>query len=224
MAIPRRSPVIALLAVLAIPGLEGCATKAQTGTVVGAAGGAVVGGAIGRATGSTSRGAIIGAIVGGTAGAIIGREMDKQARELEQNIKGARVERVGEGIHVTFESGLLFDFDSDRVRPEAQTNLQELANSLGQYPNTDLVIVGHTDAVGSAAYNQGLSERRARSASMVLVARGVAPARLKTSGLGETEPVATNDTEAGRAANRRVEVAIFASEAYRQQLTRSTPP
>jgi outer membrane protein OmpA-like peptidoglycan-associated protein len=205
---------------LAALGFGACATKSQTGAVVGAAGGAVVGGAIGKAAGSTAKGAIIGAVVGGAAGAIIGAEMDKQAKELEQNIKGAKVERVGEGIQVTFESGLLFDFDSDVVRPEAQTNLRELALSLDKYPGSDLLIAGHTDAVGSDAYNQRLSERRSASAANYLVSQGVARSRLATRGLGETEPVATNDTEAGRRQNRRVEVAIYASEAYRAEVAR----
>jgi outer membrane protein OmpA-like peptidoglycan-associated protein len=199
-------------------GLVGCATKAQTGAVIGAGGGAVVGGAIGAAAGSTAKGAIIGAVVGGAAGAIIGDQMDRQAKELEQNVKGATVERVGEGIQVTFASGLLFDFDSDVVKPEARTNLHELAASLDKYPETDLVIVGHTDQVGTNAYNQALSERRARAAASYLVSQGVSGSRIDDRGLGETEPIAANDTEAGRMANRRVEVAIFASKAYREKV------
>lgn len=195
--------------------LAGCATKAQTGAVVGAAGGAVVGGAIGSAAGSTAKGAIIGAMIGGVAGAIIGNEMDKQAKEIEQNVKGAKVERVGEGIQVTFESGLLYDFDSDVVRPEAKTNLRELSASLEKYPGTDLMIVGHTDQVGSLSYNQSLSQRRSRSAATYLISQGVSGSRIATRGLGETEPVASNETEAGRQANRRVEVAIYASKEMR---------
>ncbi len=199
-------------------GLAGCASKAQTGAVIGAGGGAVVGGVIGKVAGSTAKGAIIGAVVGGAAGAIIGDQMDRQAKELEQNIKGATVERVGEGIQVTFASGLLFDFDSDVVKAEARTNLRELAGSLDKYPNTDLVIIGHTDQVGTIDYNQALSERRARSAAAYLVTQGVSGARIDARGLGETEPIATNDTEVGRMANRRVEVAIFASKAYREKV------
>ena len=210
----ERTTVI-LLAAATLGQLQGCATKTQTGAAVGTAGGAVVGGVIGKVAGSTAKGAIIGAVVGGAAGAIIGHQMDKQAKELEQNIKGAKVERVGEGIQVTFESGLLYDFDSDVVRPEARTNLRELANSLDKYPNTDLMIVGHTDAVGTQTYNQGLSERRARAAATYLVSQGVNGGRIGTRGLGETEPVASNDTEGGRAANRRIEVAIFASKEAR---------
>jgi outer membrane protein OmpA-like peptidoglycan-associated protein len=197
-----------------------CATKSQTGAVVGAAGGAVVGGVIGKATGSTAAGVIIGAAVGGIAGGIIGAEMDKQAKELKQNIPGARVERVGEGIAVTFASGLLYDFDSDVVRPEARSNLRNLAKSLSKYPGSDLLIVGHTDQVGAASYNQSLSERRAAAAANFLVTEGVRRTRLATRGMGETEPLADNDTEAGRQANRRVEVAIYASEAYRAEVAK----
>jgi len=195
--------------------LAGCATKTQTGAVVGTAGGAVVGGVIGKVAGSTAKGAIIGAVVGGVAGAIIGSQMDKQAKELEQTVNGAKVERVGEGIQVTFESGLLYDFDSDVVRPEARTNLHELAASLEKYPGSDLLILGHTDQLGSVAYNQGLSERRANSAATYLMSQGVSGTRIGTRGLGETEPVASNETEAGRQANRRVEVSIFASKEAR---------
>lgn len=190
--------------------LAGCATKSQTGAVVGASGGAVVGGVIGKVAGSTAKGAIIGAVVGGAAGAIIGARMDKQAEELEK-IEGAAVERVGEGIQLTFASGLLFDFDSDVPRAEAKTNLRELALSLEEYSDSDLLILGHTDQVGSTAYNQGLSERRAGGVEGYLMLQGVNSSRMATRGLGETEPVATNNTEAGRQANRRVEVSIFAS-------------
>jgi len=146
--------------------------------------------------------------------------MDKQAKELKQNIPGATVERVGEGIAVTFASGLLYDFDSDVIRPEAASNLRALAASLHKYPGSDLLIVGHTDQVGSAAYNQGLSERRASAAANYLVAQGVNHARVGTRGMGETDPVAANDTELGRQRNRRVEVAIYASEAYRAEVAK----
>lgn len=199
---------------------EGCATKTQTGAVVGAAGGAVVGGAIGAAAGGTAEGAIIGAVVGGAAGAIIGHSMDKQARELQQNIPGATVERVGEGIKVTFASGLLFGFDSAELKPDARTNLRNLAQSLDQYPDTRILIAGHTDKVGDFSYNQQLSERRARSARDYLVFQGVARARITTTGLGEDEPVASNDSDEGRALNRRVEVAIYASQAMQESAQR----
>ncbi len=210
--------------ILASMVLTSCATKGQTGAVIGTAGGAVVGGVIGKVAGSTAKGAIIGAVVGGAAGAIIGARMDKQAKELEQNINGATVERVGEGIQITFASGLLFDFDAAVVRDAAKTNLRELATSLDKYPDTDVVIIGHTDQTGSADYNLGLSERRATAAASYLMVQGVSGARVITRGLGETEPKAGNDSEAGRQANRRVEVAIYASKAYRANLTKPVSP
>jgi outer membrane protein OmpA-like peptidoglycan-associated protein len=193
--------------------VSACASmnKKEKGAVIGAGAGAVAGGVIGNQTGSTARGAIIGAIVGGAAGAIIGHQMDQQAKELKQSIPGATIERVGEGIQVTFASGILYAFNSDEIRSESATNLRSLASSLGKFPNTDLLIVGHTDAVGTSEFNAGLSERRATSASNYLVSQGVSGERLRTSGRGEMEPVATNDTDAGQQLNRRVEIAIFAN-------------
>jgi outer membrane protein OmpA-like peptidoglycan-associated protein len=201
----------------------GCSSMNKTtqGAIIGGAAGGAIGGVIGNQTGSTTKGVIIGAVIGGAAGALIGNQMDKQAKELQQNIPGATVERVGEGIHVTFASGLLFDFDSDVVRGNARSNLDALASSLDQYDKSDLLIVGHTDDVGSDGYNQDLSERRARSAARHLQSRGVARSRVHTDGLGESEPVATNDSEAGRQRNRRVEVAIYASEAWREEARRA---
>jgi len=177
-----------------------------------------VGGVVGHAAGNTAIGAIVGAAAGGVVGGVIGHEMDQQAKELKQNIPGATVERVGEGITVTFASGLLYNFDSDRVLPTAGSNLSSLAKSLDKYPGTDLLIVGHTDQVGSESYNQSLSERRARSAADYLVSQGVNRGRIETQGKGESEPLATNDTEAGRATNRRVEVAIYASDAHKAEV------
>jgi outer membrane protein OmpA-like peptidoglycan-associated protein len=175
---------------------------------------------IGNQTGSTTRGAIIGAVVGGAAGAIIGHQMDQQAKELEQNIPGARVARVGEGIAVTFDSGLLFDFDSATIKGDARSNLDALASSLTKYPKSDLMIVGHTDATGTDSYNMGLSKRRASSASSYLRSQGV-NRTIKALGRGETEPIAANDTEDGQRQNRRVEVAIYASSAMRAEAKRS---
>lgn len=196
--------------------IAACAlSRKEKGAIIGATAGGVAGGVIGNQTGSTVRGAIIGAAVGGAAGAIIGHQMDQQAKELKQNIPGATVTRVGEGIAVTFASGLLFDFDSDIVRSEAASNLRNLAASLGKYPNTDLMIVGHTDAVGTSEYNQALSQRRATAALNFLAAQGVNSGRLQATGRGETEPLASNDTEGGRQVNRRVEIAIYANAAAR---------
>lgn len=200
--------------------LSGCASLSnkEKGAAIGVAVGGAAGGVIGKHQGSTAKGAIIGATVGGVIGGVIGHQMDQQAKELEQNIPGAIVERVGEGIQVTFESGLLFDFDSDRVKTDAAQNLKNLAASLDKYPNSSLLIVGHTDAVGSDSYNQTLSDRRARSTALYLAGQGVDAGRLRTMGLGETEPVAPNDSDTGMQKNRRVEVAIYASDAYRNQL------
>jgi outer membrane protein OmpA-like peptidoglycan-associated protein len=201
---------------------SGCASlnKKERGAIIGGATGAAVGGIVGRANGSTAKGAIIGAAVGGAAGAVIGHQMDQQAKEIQQNIPGAVVERVGEGLQVTFESGLLFDYDSDVLRDAARKNLATLAASLEKYPNTDLMIVGHTDATGPDAYNMSLSERRAAAASNYLASEGVARTRLRSTGRGESEPVAPNDTEANRQKNRRVEVAIYANEQFKAQALR----
>jgi outer membrane protein OmpA-like peptidoglycan-associated protein len=218
-----RTAAIAVIA-LTLFGLSACASMSnkERGAVIGAGAGAAVGGVIGNNTGgSTAKGAIIGAVVGGAAGAIIGHQMDQQAKELSINIPGAKVERVGEGIQVTFDSGLLFDFDSDAIRSDAGRNLTELAQSLKKYPNSQLLIVGHTDSKGDESYNQGLSYRRSNSAAAYLQAQGVARTRVATNGRGEYEPVASNDTDSGRQLNRRVEVAIYASEAYRNQVRKN---
>jgi outer membrane protein OmpA-like peptidoglycan-associated protein len=203
-------------------GLAGCASMSQTerGAVIGAAGGAAVGAIVGRQIGSTARGAVIGAAVGGAAGAVIGRQMDKQAEELAAKIPGATVQRVGEGIVVTFDSGLLFPFDSDQLLPEGRTNLNNLAASLQQYPETEVLIIGHTDATGTDSYNLNLSERRSGSAANVLSSYGVPRDRIRTMGRGESEPIADNSTEWGMQQNRRVEVVIYASEEYRQEILR----
>ncbi|HSJ15512.1 MAG TPA: OmpA family protein [Longimicrobiales bacterium] len=206
---------LALLLAALMP-LTGCAsmTGTQRGAVIGAAAGGAAGAAIGKATGSTARGAIIGAAIGGTAGAVIGRQMDKQGEELEDDLENATVERYGEGLLITFASGLLFDFDSDVIKGAARSNLTDLARSLQNYPNTEVLIVGHTDATGTDSYNMDLSYRRANSARAFLISQGIPANRIRTEGRGETEPVGTD------AQNRRVEVAIFADEATREQLQR----
>lgn len=218
--------VAALLTVMTIgTGVAGCSSLNQTGrgAVIGAAGGGAVGAVIGNQVGSTARGAIIGAAIGGAAGAIIGRQMDQQAEELAATIPGATVQRVGEGIVVTFDSGLLYPFDSTDLLPAGRDNLRNLAASLADHPETDVLIVGHTDSMGADSYNMNLSVRRADAAAAILAAAGVPRDRIQTSGRGETEPIADNATEEGRQLNRRVEVAIFASEEYREQLMRNNP-
>jgi outer membrane protein OmpA-like peptidoglycan-associated protein len=189
--------------------------KAEKGAIIGAGGGGVAGAVIGKATGSTVRGAIIGAVVGGAAGAIIGHQMDKQAEELAYDLPGATVQRLGEGITVTFPEGLLFGFDSDQINSVAGDNLRRFAASLQKYSNTRTLIVGHTDSDGSADYNMDLSNRRALSAANFITGEGVDRARISTAGRGEGEPIATNSSDAGRQLNRRVEVAIYADAAAR---------
>jgi outer membrane protein OmpA-like peptidoglycan-associated protein len=215
-----RKFTVALAALTVSTGMTGCATMNNTerGAAAGAGAGGAIGAIIGRQTGNTARGAIIGAVVGGAAGAVIGRRMDRQAQDLENNLPAADVERVGEGIAVTFESGVLYPFNSDQILPAGRENLRQLANSLREYPETEVLIVGHTDSQGTDEYNMGLSYRRAESARQFLVAQGITGTRIRVEGRGESEPVADNSTESGRAQNRRVEVAIFASEEYRQQI------
>ena len=212
-----------LPALAALVSVSACASlnKKESGAIIGATTGAAVGAAVGNANGSTAKGAIIGAAVGGVAGAVIGHQMDQQAKEIKQNIPGAIVERVGEGLQVTFASGLLFDFDSDVLRADARTNLSTFAKSLDKYPGTDVLIVGHTDNKGTDTYNASLSSRRAAAAENYLASQGVTRTRLRSTGRGETEPMATNDTDAGRQQNRRVEVAIFANQTLKAQALRS---
>ena len=217
MSMFQKRSAIVTMAVLLSLGLQGCASRTAKGAAIGAAGGAAAGALIGKAAGSTAKGAIIGAAAGGAAGAIIGREMDQQAEELAKSLPNAKVERVGEGILVTFDSGILFDVDSDALRTAARQNLQNLANSLQKYRRTNVLLVGHTDATGSDSYNQGLSERRASSAASFLASQGLSRPRVETAGRGEIEPVAENETERGRQQNRRVEVAIFANKQYRDE-------
>ena len=200
--------------------MMGCANMNNTGkgAAIGAGAGAVIGGIIGKVTGKTATGAIVGAAVGGSAGAVIGRQMDKQAEELEGELEGAKVERVGEGIQVTFDSAILFAVNSSDLSSQARVNLADLAQSLNDYPNTEILIAGHTDSTGPEEYNQKLSEERAGSAAMQLLEAGVEGSRLSVIGHGEMEPVADNSSDFGRSQNRRVEIAIYASEEYRQEL------
>ncbi|MEQ8552639.1 MAG: OmpA family protein [Cyclobacteriaceae bacterium] len=201
--------------------MSGCqASNATKGGAIGAGAGGAIGAAIGNASDNTAVGAIIGAAVGGTTGAIIGRHMDKQAEELREDLEGADVERVGEGIKITFDSGLLFDVDSYSVKSETKDNLKELSETLKKYENTNILIEGHTDATGSDSYNQTLSEQRANSVSNFLIANNVGNGRITTMGYGESQPVADNSSSAGRADNRRVEVAIYANDKMKKMAER----
>jgi len=192
----------------------GCSSmnKTEKGAVIGGVGGAVVGGVIGKAAGNTAAGAILGAAVGGATGAVIGNYMDRQAEEMRQDLEGARIERVGEGIMITFDSGILFDVNKSDLRPVAQDNLAQLSTILKKYEDTNIIIAGYTDSDGSDAYNQTLSEQRAKSVGTYLAMNNVASSRITEVGYGETKPVADNSTAEGKQANRRVEVAIMAND------------
>lgn len=191
----------------------GCgASNAVKGGVIGGVGGGVVGGVIGHYAGNTVLGAIIGAAVGGTAGALIGNYMDKQAEEMQNDIAGAKIERVGEGIKITFDSGILFASNSSTLEYQAKTNINKLAVILNKYPDTNILVTGHTDFDGSDQFNQTLSEQRAQSVSNYTMSQGVSSSRLSIIGLGEKEPVASNETDEGKRQNRRVEIAVFAND------------
>lgn len=192
------------------------ANNQQKGTVIGTAAGAVIGGVLGNNLGkgkNAPAGAVLGGIVGGVAGNVIGRNMDKQAKEIKETLPGAEVERVGEGIKVTMKENMVnFAYDSSNLTPAAQANLDKLAEVLKNNLDTNINIYGHTDSRGTDAYNLSLSERRAAAVKSYLISKGVSAARMLTMGVGEKEPVASNDTDAGRAENRRVEFAITANE------------
>ncbi len=191
--------------------------KTEKGAIIGASSGAVVGGIIGNKSKNTALGAILGAAVGGTVGAVIGNKMDKQAKKMQEDLgETATVERVGEGIKLTFDSQLLFDFGKSNLKESNKSDLKKFAATLKEYPDTELLIVGHTDNVGSNSFNQTLSKKRAAAVSNHLAVLGVGKSRLATQGKGETQPIVSNDTEDSRSQNRRVEIAIYASEKMKQ--------
>ena len=199
-------------------------SKTLKGGLIGGLGGAVAGGVAGRLIGGksgTAKGAIIGAAVGGTAGALIGRKMDKAAAELRRDLEGAKVERVGEGIKITFASGILFATNSSNLNPDAAANVTQLGETLKKYADTNVVVEGHTDNSGSDAINQPLSQRRAQAVANTIINDGVDASRVTATGYGSTQPVADNSTAAGKAANRRVEVAIFANEKMQKAAKRN---
>ena len=195
--------------------------KTQKGAIIGTAGGGAAGAVIGKASGNTALGAIIGAAVGGATGAIIGHKMDKQAEEIAKTVPDAKVTRVGEGIVVEFSSNVLFGFDKSNLSYDARISLDKLVKVLNSYPDTDIEIQGHTDSKGSVAYNQNLSEDRAIVVSNYLISENVSGSRLTVMGFGESAPKYLNDTEAGRAENRRVEFLITANEKMRAEAEKS---
>lgn len=209
--------------------LVGCdatrnANNKQKGTVIGATSGAVIGGVVGNNTGdgNTALGAIIGGVVGGAAGAYIGDRMDKQAQRIEEEIPGAEVERVGEGINVTFDetSGVYFATDKYTVEGQSREALLSLADIFKEYPDTNILVEGHTDSTGSDAYNLTLSKNRAQAVTTFLVNQGIDKGRIDTKWYGEAQPKYDNSTVEGRSKNRRVELAIVANEELKEEAKR----
>ena len=210
-----------LIAIAAVGLVAGCANNGDGPELgqragAGAAIGAVVGGVLGAIVAKDDRaGILIGAGLGGLAGAAIGNQLDQQQKELEKNLEGtgATVTNTGEQLLVNLPSEVTFDFDRADLKPEFIAPLSDVADTLNNYPNFLIDVIGHTDSIGSDAYNQSLSERRAGTVDGFLTGRGVLRDRIVSYGRGETAPVASNDTEFGRAQNRRVELIITPIEA-----------
>lgn len=201
--------------------------KAQRGGAIGASTGAVAGGVIGNNVGdghNTAVGAIIGAVVGGAAGTLIGNKMDKQAREINDEIPGAEVSRVGEGISVTFDenSGIYFATDKHDINEQSEESLKKLVKIFEEYPNTNILLEGHTDNTGRSEYNMSLSEKRANSVRQFLMEEGISNNRLTTKWYGEEQPKHDNSTEEGRSKNRRVELAIMADDDMKKEAAQQT--
>jgi outer membrane protein OmpA-like peptidoglycan-associated protein len=210
----------------------GCSTvkktnKAQRGAAIGTVGGAVIGGVIGNnvGKGNTVLGAIIGGVVGGVAGGIIGNKMDKQAEKIKNEIPGAEVQRAGEGIIVTFSEknpdgskmGVYFDFDKSDITSNSKRALDKLVQIFKEYPETNILIEGHTDDKGADSYNLALSERRAKAVGNYLKDYGISSSRLTINWYGETQPKVENTSDASRAENRRVEFAITANDKMKEE-------
>lgn len=192
------------------------ANNTQKGAVIGAAAGAVIGGVLGNNVGkggNGTAGAVLGGVIGGMAGAAIGNKMDKQAREIENALPSAEVERVGEGIKLVLgENAVRFETSKSTLTAQARQNLDKLVPVFMEYPDTDIMIFGYTDSTGRLEFNQKLSEDRAASVRAYLISKGLAASRFQTTGMGPQDPIATNDTPEGRAKNRRVEFAITANQ------------
>lgn len=198
--------------------VSGCSlSQTKKGAIIGAGGGAILGGVIGRASGNTALGSLIGATVGGTAGAIIGNKMDKQAEEIKNNVPGAKVYRVGEGIIVEFNDKILFGLNQSSLNSGAANNLNNLIDVLGKYPDTNIEIQGHTDNTGADAYNLKLSKQRAASVSNYIQKGGIKYSRINIKGFGESAPNYSNESEDSRAQNRRVEFLISANAKMRKE-------
>lgn len=214
---------LAALTLIFVAGLSSCeatknANNVQKGAIIGTAGGAILGAIIGNKAGKGGKGtigAVIGGVLGGTAGVLIGNKMDKQAQKIEEEIPGAKVERIDDGILVTFDenSGVHFETEKYNVNSTSEVLLTKLANILEEYPDTNVLVVGHTDSSGSAGYNMTLSEKRVNAvANYFIQNKGLRSTRFTTSWFGEDQPIADNGTIEGRAKNRRVNVAIVPNE------------
>lgn len=222
----KKSALVALTVIL-VAGLSSCeatknANNAQKGAVIGTAGGAILGAIIGNNAGKGGKGeigAVIGGVVGGTAGVLIGNKMDKQAQKIEEEIPGAKVERIDDGILVTFDenSGVHFETEKYNITPTSEVMLTKLANILKEYPDTNVLVVGHTDSSGAASYNMTLSEKRAYAVTNYFVqSKGLSSSRFTTTWFGEDQPIADNSTAEGRAKNRRVNIAIVPNEKMKE--------
>ncbi len=213
---------LSFLALILTMSLTNCkavqnANNKQKGAVIGATGGAILGAIIGNNIGKGGNGelgAVIGGVVGGGAGILIGNKMDKQAQKIEEEIPGAQVERVDDGIVVTFDegSGVYFDTSKYNINTASQQTLNKLIGVFKEYPDTNILVVGHTDSAGAEDYNMTLSKNRAQSVTNYLVGKGLSSGRFTTNWYGETQPMHDNSTAAGRAKNRRVNVAILPNE------------
>ena len=212
--------LVMLFYVFIVPACK--SSNAAKGAVIGAGAGAATGAILAKDNKAVA--IIFGAAVGGVAGALIGDYMDKQAAKIDQDLEGATVERVGEGILITFDSGILFDIDSYVLKPATQTNAKKLAVTLNKYDDTEIHVLGHTDNTGTDDYNMTLSKKRAAAVEDYLIDLDVAGSRLSKMGLGETDPIATNETVEGRALNRRVEITIVANEKLKKAAKRGELP
>lgn len=186
------------------------ANKSQKGAGLGVIGGAITGGLVG----GDIKGALIGAAIGGAGGAIIGKQMDKQAQKIEEVLPGTEVKRIGEGIQVVFDdkSGVTFALNSANLTSESKLNLDKIAEVFTEFPDTELMLEGHTDSSGDENYNMTLSNNRAKAVASYLQSKGVAASRMTVKGYGETAPRFDNATKEGQAKNRRVEIGISANE------------
>ncbi|TSE06141.1 OmpA family protein [Aquimarina algiphila] len=209
---------VALITVALLTSCEAVknSNNTQRGAVIGTAAGAVLGGIIGNNVKkkNSALGAVIGGVVGGVAGGVIGKKMDKQAQKIESEIPGAEVTRVGEGIDVVFDenSGVYFATNQSTINAKSKTNLNKLAGIFKEYPDTNIIVEGHTDSTGDDSYNMSLSQKRANAVTNYLVSQGISKSRLTTYAHGETLPKYDNGTAEGRAKNRRVELGIVANE------------